>query len=93
MVEVIKLTTRVDASGIKYSYGGDFEADPDSVTSIALSTLLAFIPPITIEPDSRASGLSIESRIVIALNPSITATSETEPQSEKTNIASFFNFQ
>jgi hypothetical protein len=39
MVEVIKLTTRVDVSGIKYSYGGDFEADPDSITSIALSTL------------------------------------------------------
>jgi hypothetical protein len=93
MVEVMKLTTRVDVSGIKYSYGGDFEAVPDSIISIALSTLLALIPPIIIEPDSRASGLSIELRIVIALKPNITASSETEPLSEKTNRDSFCNLQ
>ena len=93
MVEVMKLITRVEVSGIKYSEGGDLEEDPDSITSIDLRTPTLFIPLIIIDPDSSASGLSIESRIVIALKPNITDSSETDPLSEKTIRASFCNLQ
>ena len=87
----MKLTTRVEESGIKYSEGADFEITPLSKMSMASIIPADDIPDIKIDPASRASGRSIESRIVIAGNPKITDSSLTDPLSENTILASFCN--
>ena len=89
----MKFNTLVEESGIKYSIGGDFDEAPNSMTSMAFNTLFLFIPASITDPDSSASGLSIEFLIVTALNPKITASSETEPLSESTNREFFCNLQ
>ena len=87
----MKFVTRVEESEMEYSCGGVCDDGPDSIIEMDSRIPSLVNPDISTQPDSSASGLSIESLIVTAGNPKITASSLTEPLSERTTLASSCN--
>jgi len=85
-VEIKNLRTLIENAGDSYPSGYDIARSKESSCSIDRTRFSGLRPVMIMEPASRASGLSIESRSVTAEKPINEDSSLTVPEPEITHF-------